>query len=64
MNDRQIETPKFSAQKCPICNGFGSLSYGTKVCPGCNGRGFMTINNKTGLPGKIVREKENERQNK
>ena len=49
--DRQKEIiPKFTAQKCPVCNGFGTLKYGEKICQGCNGRGFITIDNETGLP--------------
>jgi DnaJ-class molecular chaperone len=50
--DRQTEvnTPKFSAQKCPVCNGFGTLKYGEKVCQACQGRGYVVINNETGLP--------------
>ena len=44
------QTPKFSAQKCPVCNGFGTLRYGQRVCQACKGKGFVVINNETGLP--------------
>lgn len=43
-------TPKYQAQKCPVCNGFGTLKYGTIKCQGCHGKGFVVINNETGLP--------------
>jgi len=46
--DTQI--PKYSAQKCPVCNGFGTLKYGAIKCHGCHGKGFVVINNETGLP--------------
>jgi len=46
----QTTTPKFVAQTCPVCNGFGTLKYGTKICQACKGRGYIVINNETGLP--------------
>jgi DnaJ-class molecular chaperone len=64
--DRQTENvSKFSAQKCPVCNGFGTLKYGQIKCQGCNGKGFVVINNETGLPvvekdGQTERGYENE----
>jgi DnaJ-class molecular chaperone len=61
MNDRPIENPLFSTIKCVVCNGFGSLKYGSVVCHGCKGRGYVVINNKTGFPvEEIDRKKENE----
>ncbi len=49
--DRQTEpNPNYVAQICPVCNGFGTLSYGKKKCHACNGRGFVVINNETGMP--------------
>jgi len=49
--DRQTEdSKKFTAQKCPVCNGFGTLKYGAITCQACNGSGFVVINNETGLP--------------
>jgi len=32
--------------KCPVCNGFGTLKYGTVTCHACNGKGYVVINNK------------------
>ena len=52
MNDRKTDnlTANFSPQKCPVCNSFGTLKYGTVTCHGCQGRGYIIINSKTGLP--------------
>lgn len=36
-------TPQKIAQKCPVCNGFGTLKYGTKTCQGCKGLGYVLI---------------------
>jgi DnaJ-class molecular chaperone len=35
--------PKFLGQLCPVCNGFGSLKYGSKVCQACAGKGYILI---------------------
>jgi len=35
--------PKYYAQQCPVCNGFGTLRHGTKVCQGCDGRGYILV---------------------
>lgn len=45
---KEIE-PKFYAQECPVCNGFGTLKHGTKTCQGCEGRGFIFV--PTGMDG-------------
>lgn len=37
--------PKFHAEECPVCNGFGSLKNGTKVCQGCSGKGYVLVPN-------------------
>ena len=29
--------------KCVVCNGFGSLKYGTKTCQACNGKGYVEV---------------------
>lgn len=47
----QIEkvTPKYYAQTCPVCNGFGTLRHGTKICQGCEGKGYILV--PTGMDG-------------
>lgn len=35
--------PSALAQSCPVCNSFGTLSFGKKVCHGCNGKGYILI---------------------
>jgi len=30
--------------KCPVCNGFGTLKYGTVQCQGCDGKGWVVVN--------------------
>ena len=42
VNDTKIEVNKVPF-KCPVCGGFGTLSYGTKVCHACNGKGFIIV---------------------
>lgn len=39
----KIVKPKYIGQKCPVCNGFGTLKFGSKVCQGCEGKGFILI---------------------
>lgn len=50
MTDRQIEIkeviPEVHSEKCPVCNGFGTLKYGEIVCHACKGRGYVIIPNK------------------
>lgn len=36
-------TPKYYAQVCPVCHGFGTLRHGTKVCQGCQGKGYIYV---------------------
>lgn len=51
MTDRLTdETTQFETHKCPVCNGFGTLKFGSITCPACNGKRFIIINKKTGLP--------------
>lgn len=38
-------TPQFHSERCPVCNGFGSLKYGTKICQGCHGKGYVIVPN-------------------
>lgn len=35
--------PKYIAQRCPVCNGFGTLKYGSKTCQGCEGKGWVLV---------------------
>lgn len=55
MTDRQIEIkeviPEMHSEKCPVCNGFGTLKYGEIVCHACEGKGYIFV------PNKIEREK-------
>lgn len=43
--------PKYYAQLCPVCSGFGTLKYGTKVCQACQGSGYVIV--PTGMDGGI-----------
>ena len=38
--------PKQLPIKCPVCNGFGNLKYGTLTCHGCKGRGYVLVDAK------------------
>lgn len=35
--------PEAYAQKCPVCNGFGTLKYGSLQCHACLGKGYILI---------------------
>lgn len=35
--------PKFYAQKCPVCNGWGTVSFNQVKCHACNGDGYVKI---------------------
>ena len=39
---KEIEPEQF-AQKCPVCNGFGTLKYGEKVCNACDGKCIILV---------------------
>ena len=47
---KDFSSEKYFAQKCPVCNGFGTVSNKRKICHGCNGRGFIIIDRVTGDP--------------
>ena len=46
--------PPYIAQKCPVCNGWGTVSFKRTTCHACNGKGFILI------PVEKEREKDNE----
>lgn len=48
----KIVKPKYIGQKCPVCNGFGTLKFGSKVCQGCLGKGFILIPSEEVIDGK------------
>lgn len=35
--------PTKIAQRCPVCNGFGTLKFGAKTCQACNGLGYILV---------------------
>lgn len=35
--------PRKLGQKCPVCNGFGTLSWGKLKCQACMGKGYILI---------------------
>jgi len=56
--DRQTErvfesqlNPQRIAQKCPVCNGWGTVSFKRATCHACRGKGFILI------PAEIERKK-------
>ena len=38
----------FSIQKCPNCNGYGTIGRDRLICPTCKGKGIIIIDNMTG----------------
>lgn len=30
-------------QKCPNCNGYGTVSFGKRTCVSCNGKGVLLL---------------------
>ncbi len=51
-----IEIPKFLPVKCPVCNGFGTISFKKNQCHACKGRGFIFVPN--GVYEEWVKERE------
>lgn len=35
--------PSAIAQKCPVCNGWGTVSFKRITCHACEGKGFILI---------------------
>lgn len=59
MENRQTEPNiKFLNQKCGLCNGFGTLKYGTIPCKPCRGLGIVVVDQETGLV--VTQEVKNE----
>lgn len=46
MIDSKNMKPAYTPVKCVVCNGFGTLSYGSKVCPACGGKAYILVPNK------------------
>lgn len=44
--DDRASIPQLHAEKCPVCNGFGTLKYGTKICQACKGKGYILVPNR------------------
>lgn len=51
-------TPSFTAQKCPVCNGWGTVSFKRVTCHACEGKGYIAV------PVEIDRQKEYGRSSK
>lgn len=47
MTDTKIASielkPELFAQKCPVCNGWGTVSFKQVLCHACEGKGFILI---------------------
>lgn len=39
--------PMNHAEKCPVCNGFGTVSKNKKECHSCGGDGYVIVPNFT-----------------
>ncbi len=48
--------PDCHSERCPVCNGFGTLSFGKKVCHVCKGRCYLLVPNK--LLDRLIGEEE------
>lgn len=35
--------PTHIGQRCPTCNGWGTLSFGKKICPSCEGKAYILV---------------------
>jgi DnaJ-class molecular chaperone len=35
--------PQYIAQKCPVCSGWGTVSFKRITCHACGGKGFILI---------------------
>ena len=57
---KKTKPHRFIPHRCVVCNGFGTLKYGTKTCQACHGRGYIVINSETGKP--VEENKKNQMQ--
>jgi hypothetical protein len=39
----QIVTPAMLPIKCPVCNGFTTVSYEKRPCPACKAQGYILV---------------------
>lgn len=37
--------PQYHSEKCPVCNGFGTLSKNKITCHACTGKGYVLVDN-------------------
>ncbi len=49
---QEIIKPNCVGQKCPVCNGWGTVSFKKIICHACGGKGYIVI------PIEIERKKE------
>ena len=35
--------PAYVAQKCPVCNGYGTVKHGALPCGSCKGTGYVLV---------------------
>ena len=35
--------PAYYAQKCPVCNGWGTVSFKKINCHACSGKGYLRL---------------------
>lgn len=45
MDIKEIEEPKYIPFRCPVCNGFGTVSHKKITCHACEGKGYVVIKN-------------------
>lgn len=41
--EKILVKPQYIAQKCPVCNGWGTVSFKQVTCHACEGKGFILI---------------------
>jgi len=48
MDDINNTKVKFLAQRCPNCNGWGTVTFKKLKCHTCKGKGMVIVNQETG----------------